>query len=74
MKPRDLIKVLIADDQELTCLGLKILISQQQDCQVVGVPMDAPLRLPPWLRLHGWAHVCAPRQSNDNVNTDDNND
>ena len=40
MKPRDLIKVLIADDQELTCLGLKILISQQQDCQVVGIAVN----------------------------------
>ena len=40
MKPRDLIKVLIADDQELTCLGLKTLISQQQDCQVVGIAVN----------------------------------
>jgi len=40
MKPRDLIKVLIADDQELTCLGLKILISQQPHCQVVGIAVN----------------------------------
>ena len=39
-KPREPIKVLIADDQELTCLGLKILISQQQDCQVVGIAVN----------------------------------
>jgi DNA-binding NarL/FixJ family response regulator len=37
MKPREPIKVLIADDHELTCLGLKILISKQQHCQVVGI-------------------------------------
>ncbi len=40
MKPRDLIKVLIADDQELTCLGIKILISQQPHCQVVGIAVN----------------------------------
>jgi DNA-binding NarL/FixJ family response regulator len=37
MEPIEPIKVLIADDHELTCLGLKILISKQQNCQVVGV-------------------------------------
>jgi DNA-binding NarL/FixJ family response regulator len=37
MKPLEPIKVLIADDHELTCLGLKILISKQQNCQVVGI-------------------------------------
>ena len=40
MKPRDLIKVLIADDQELTCLGLKILISKQPHCHVVGIAVN----------------------------------
>ena len=39
-KPREPIKVLIADDHELTCLGLKTLISQQQDCQVVGIAVN----------------------------------
>jgi DNA-binding NarL/FixJ family response regulator len=37
MEPIEPIKVLIADDHELTCLGLKILISKQQNCQVVGI-------------------------------------
>ena len=40
MRPRESIKVLIADDHELTCLGLKILISQQQHCQVVGIAVN----------------------------------
>jgi YesN/AraC family two-component response regulator len=39
-KPREPIKVLIADDQELTCLGLKILISKQPHCQVVGIAVN----------------------------------
>ncbi|MCA2654977.1 response regulator transcription factor [Microcystis sp. M061S2] len=40
MKPIDLIKVLIADDHDLTCLGLKTLISQQPHCQVVGIAVN----------------------------------
>jgi DNA-binding NarL/FixJ family response regulator len=40
MKPIEPIKVLIADDHELTCLGLKIIISKQQNCQVVGVGVN----------------------------------
>ena len=32
MRTRESIKVLIADDHDLTRLGLKILISQQQHC------------------------------------------
>ncbi|WP_046661891.1 response regulator [Microcystis aeruginosa] len=40
MKPIEPIKVLIADDHELTCLGLKILISKQQHCQVVGIAVN----------------------------------
>ena len=40
MEPIEPIKVLIADDHELTCLGLKILISKQQNCQVVGIAVN----------------------------------
>jgi hypothetical protein len=40
MKPIDLIKVLIADDHDLTCLGLKTLISQQPHCQVAGIAVN----------------------------------
>ncbi|WP_233256469.1 response regulator transcription factor [Microcystis sp. 0824] len=40
MKPIEPIKVLIADDHELTCLGLKILISKQQHCQAVGIAVN----------------------------------
>ena len=40
MKPIDLIKVLIADDHELTSLVLKTLISQQPHRQVVGIAVN----------------------------------
>jgi DNA-binding NarL/FixJ family response regulator len=40
MNPREPIKVLIADDHELTCLGLNILISKQQHRQVVGIAVN----------------------------------
>lgn len=40
MRTRESIKVLIADDHDLTRLGLKILISQQQHCQVVGIAVN----------------------------------
>jgi DNA-binding NarL/FixJ family response regulator len=40
MKPRETIKVLIAEDHELTCLVLKTLISQQPHRQVVGIAVN----------------------------------
>ncbi len=40
MKPRETIKVLIADDHELTSLVLKTLISQQPHRQVVGIAVN----------------------------------
>ena len=40
MKPRESVKLLIADDHEITCLGLKTLISQQPHCQVVGIAVN----------------------------------
>lgn len=40
MRPRESIKVLIADDHDLTRLGIKTLISQQQHCQVVGIAVN----------------------------------
>jgi DNA-binding NarL/FixJ family response regulator len=40
MRPRESIKVLIADDHDLTRLGIKTLISQQPHCQVVGIAVN----------------------------------
>ncbi|OPF17436.1 response regulator [Microcystis aeruginosa KW] len=40
MKPREPIKVLIAEDHELTCLVIKTLISQQPHRQVVGIAVN----------------------------------
>ena len=40
MGAREPIKVLIADDHELTCLGLQILISKQPHFLVVGIGVD----------------------------------
>ncbi|NCR40693.1 MAG: response regulator transcription factor [Microcystis aeruginosa W13-11] len=40
MKPIESVKLFIADDHEITCLGLKTLISQQPHCQVVGIAVN----------------------------------
>ena len=40
MRPRESIKVLIADDHDLTRLGIKTLIAQQPHCQVVGIAVN----------------------------------